>query len=98
MTHKEAIKNLTELQIRLINDNSEEAIEYNKKIYDTLAYFITQTIPLSVIEKIKKGIYKEITSGGKWSGGWYEVTEEHAIKTFNGIIDKAVKECTHDKG
>lgn len=58
MTHEDAIKNLMELQIRLINDNSKEAIEYNKKIYDTLAYFITQTIPLSVIEDIKAEIDK----------------------------------------
>lgn len=47
------------------------------------------TIPLSVIEKIKAGIRNEITSGGK-------VTEEYAIKKFDDIIDKAVKECTHE--
>lgn len=88
MTHKEAIKNLTELQLRLINDNCEEAIEYNKKIYDTLAYFITQTIPLSVIEKIKAEIERESD---------YKPYEMYDMKwAFNkalGIIDKAVKEC-----
>ena len=56
----------------------------------------TPTIPLSVIEEIKAEIHKEITSGGKWSGGWYEVIEENAIKKFDEIIDKAVKECTHE--
>lgn len=52
-------------------------------------------IPLSVIEKIKAEIHKEI-SGGKWGGGWYEVTEEYAIKKFDTIIDKAVKEIKHE--
>lgn len=59
------------------------------------------TIPLSVLSmigKIKKGIHKEITSGGKWNGGWYDVTEKYAIEKFDAIIDEAVKECTHDKG
>ena len=91
MTHKEAIKNLTELQIRLINDNSEEATEYNKKIYETFAYFITQTIPLSVIEKIKAEIERESD---------YKPYEMYDMKwAFNkalGIIDKAVKEIEKD--
>ena len=51
----------------------------------------TPTIPLSVIEEIKAEIHKEINEVK--FGGWYEVTEEDAIETFNAIIDKAVKEC-----
>lgn len=92
MTHKEAIKNLTELQLRLINDNSEEATEYNKKIYDTLAYFITQTIPLSVIEDIKAEIEKaykhqRIVQGTKWTNGLLCAVE---------IIDRKIKEIKHE--
>lgn len=102
MTHKEAIKNLTELQIRLINDNSEEATEYNKKIYETFAYFITQTIPLSVIEKITETMEVEYASADeladdRFGGGYsYYRGKASGIKWVKGIIDKAVKEIEKD--
>ena len=91
MTHKEAIKNLMELQIRLINDNSEEAFEYNKKVYDTLAYFITQTTPLSIIEDIKAELQKEIK---------YPFTSDDEADAFNlalEIIDRKVNQAEHEE-
>jgi len=91
MTHKEAIKNLTELQIRLINDNSEEAIEYNKKIYDTLAYFITQTIPLSEIEDIKT----ELQDHSFWQDAGGEPLV--AIRDVVEIIDRKIADVKGDK-
>lgn len=104
MTHKEAIKNLTELQLRLINDNSEEAIEYNKKIHDTLAYFITQTIPLSVIEDIKAEITSkadDATKGCKISSDYYIReklrTVAQTCDEVCKIIDRKVNEVKGDK-
>lgn len=88
MTHREAIKNLMELQIRLINDNSEEATEYNKKIYDTLAYFITQTIPLSVIEYITAEIEVLFTD---------EEISVYAKSRLEGLIDRKIKEIKDER-
>lgn len=104
MTHKEAIKNLTELQLRLINDNSEEAIEYNKKIYDTLAYFITQTIPLSVIEDIKAEITGNLESIiGKYDSSTppRDMPSKKCERNCGrqealDIIDRKIKEIRHE--
>ena len=55
------------------------------------------TIPLSVIEKIKTGIRDEMTSDErKWGGIWYDKPRKTIIEIFDAIIDKAVKECTHE--
>ena len=56
MTHIEATKQLMELQVFLCRGNDEESLAYNKRILDTINYFITQTIPISMIEDIEKEI------------------------------------------
>ena len=89
MTHNEAIKNLQEIQVIMCRGNDEESIAYNNHILDTINYFVTQTVPLSVIEKIKAEIealpevypfYNHIDS--------YVNTRE-VLK----LIDQAIKEC-----
>ena len=85
---------MTESEFKALERKYEVHIPYSNG-YEN-GYADAEAKWLSVIEKIKAEIHNEITSGGKWSGGWYEVTEEDAIKKFDEIIDKAVKERTHE--
>ena len=62
------------------------------------------TIPLSVIEKITETMEVEYASADeladdRFGGGYsYYRGKASGIKWVKGIIDKAVKEYTHDKG
>ena len=44
-----------------------------------------------------KAIHNEIYSGGKWSGGWYEKSEEQAEKDFTKRIN-AITPVTKEHG
>lgn len=43
-----------------------------------------------------KAIHNEIYSGGKWSGGWYEKSEEQAEKDFTKRINAITPEKVID--
>lgn len=43
-----------------------------------------------------KAIHNEIYSGGKWSGGWYEIPEEKAEKNFTKRINAITPEKVID--
>lgn len=44
-----------------------------------------------------KAIHDEIYSGGNWSGGWYECSEEQAEKNFTERIN-AITPITKEQG
>ena len=99
MTHSEATKQLMELQVIWNRGNDAEAVEYNKHILDTINYFITQTVPLSVIEKIKAEIKAEYGYLGKEGDILTDYGEglHDATKSILDIIDQAIKECDTDE-
>ena len=98
MTHSEATKQLMELQVIWNRGNDAEAVEYNKHILDTINYFITQTVPLSVIEKIKAEIKEPIPRKAICDDygnihGYTNMSPIEYQEHLLSIIDQAIKEC-----
>ena len=94
MTIGEKIQEVVK-EIKVIENKEYNLITISKEIWDS-DYQGEPTIPLSVIEKITTEIQKKIDENLDGEG----IPNEYAYcyESVLGIIDKAVKECTHDKG